>query len=210
MNIDNRAIDHIVYCVPDLDKAMDDFESLLGVRPVFGGYHVTQGTMNALLNLGNRCYLELLAADPDNLMDRDRWMGIDQLSRAQTTRWSLKSMELEEESAILRTYNPSMGDVNGGQRKTSGGDMLKWTMSMPLSSPEVEVVPFMTDWSSSSIHPTDSLVDECLLADISLSHPDPTSVMVILKQLSLRIPVSHSESPSIRIKVKCPNGIVEI
>ena len=74
--INNRRIDHIVYAVFDLDKSMDDFEELLGVRPIFGGYHKTFGTKNALINLDKGVYLELLAADNSNMdVQKPRWMG---------------------------------------------------------------------------------------------------------------------------------------
>ena len=61
-----RQIDHIVYTVPNLEKAIDWFAEISGIRPAFGGYHTTQGTKNAVVNLGNSCYLELLAADDAN------------------------------------------------------------------------------------------------------------------------------------------------
>ena len=61
-----RQIDHIVYTVLNLDTAIADFDRKLGVRPIFGGYHTVFGTKNALINLDNGIYLELLAADETN------------------------------------------------------------------------------------------------------------------------------------------------
>ena len=211
MNIGNRTIDHIVYCVHDLDRAIVDFEILLGIAPVFGGYHTTQGTKNALLNLGNQCYLELLAIDPDNeSIKRDRWMGVDLLSKPQITRWSLKSEDLDSDSQIIKEYNPSMGRIEGGSRKTTSGDTLKWGIAMPLAEPEIEVVPFMTDWSESGVHPTDSLEDMCRVIDISLGHPEPSEIDAVLKQLSVHMDVFQSNNTSIKIKIECPKGIIEI
>ena len=211
MKIGNRTIDHIVYCVHDLDQAILDFKSLLGVSPIFGGYHTTQGTKNALLNLGNQCYLELLAIDLSNeSVKGDRWMGIDMLSQPQITRWALKSVDLESDSEIINRYNPSMGRIEGGSRKTSNGDTLKWGIAMPLASPEIEVIPFMTDWSESGIHPTDSLEDMCRVIDISLGHSEPARIEAILKQLSVDMDVTQSKNASIKIKIECPKGIIEI
>ena len=91
MNI-GRKIDHIVYAVPDLSAACDELEELLGVRPIFGGYHDSQGTKNALLNLGNQCYLELLAVDEANTkIEAPRWMGVDLIQHPRITRWAIKS-----------------------------------------------------------------------------------------------------------------------
>ena len=66
----SRSIDHIVYCVQDLDAAMDWFEDQTGVRPEFGGYHTTQGTKNALVGLGEDRYLEFLAVDSKSQVSR--------------------------------------------------------------------------------------------------------------------------------------------
>jgi len=204
-------MDHIVYCVHDLDQAIEDFEVLLGVAPVFGGYHTTQGTKNALINLGNQSYLELLAIDRDNKsVNSDRWMGIDRLTEPQVTRWSLKSENLESDSQIVKQYNPMMGRIEGGSRKTTNGDILKWGIAMPLANPEIEVVPFMTDWSQSGVHPTDNLDDNCRVMDISFSHPIPQQIEDVFKQLSIDKNVSLAEHAGIKIKVECPNGIIEI
>lgn len=58
-------LDHLVYAVADLLAGMDEIEQLLGVRPVAGDRHPQYGTHNALLSLGPKTYLEIVAADPD-------------------------------------------------------------------------------------------------------------------------------------------------
>src|SRR5210317_1322238 len=103
MEITTQQIDHLVYAVPDLEQAIIWFEEKSGVRPIAGGRHPTKGTKNALVNLGNQCYLELITADESNpSFTRSRWMGIDLLEEPKMTRWSLKSEHLAEISQILR------------------------------------------------------------------------------------------------------------
>jgi hypothetical protein len=54
----------------------------LGVKPVIGGRHLLHGTKNALINLGNQCYLEILAKDEENpTFKGTRWMGIDLITQ---------------------------------------------------------------------------------------------------------------------------------
>lgn len=114
-----------MYCIHDLETGCDYFEELLGVRPVFGGYHHMQGTKNALLNLGDGCYLELLAIDESNKdIKAPRWMGIDLLSAPKLTRWAVKSEDLESDSEILQTANREMGMIIKGARKAVDGSDL--------------------------------------------------------------------------------------
>ena len=206
-----RIIDHIVYCVPDLAEGIDHFESLLGVRPAFGGQHKTKGTKNALLNLGNHCYLEILAIDDDNLnFQGDRWMGIDLLHGPKITRWALSSIDLATDGKVLANYSQKLGHIIEGSRETIEGSLLSWKMISPASAPEVELLPFMVDWSGSQAHPTDGLEEGCWLEHIYLSHPNPDEIKPALMNLGIDIGVEKSAEPRIEIEIKSPNGVTFI
>ena len=205
----NRTIDHIVYAVPNLEIAMEQFEKATGVLPVFGGYHLTKGTKNALVNLGNQCYLEILAIDDQNTnIAPPRWMGIDLIQQPLVTRWCLKSSNLQRDSEHLQRINPMLGVINGGQRKTSNGDILAWKMILPLATPAVDVLPFMVDWRKSTVHPTDNLLPTVGLERIQLFHPQPEKQNSILRNLQVEIDVQEAPTASIKMHLKTPKGLV--
>lgn len=209
--IGERVLDHIVYAVPDLEKACGQIEKLLGVTPIFGGYHQTQGTKNALVGLGEGQYLELIAIDEANKdIPPPRWMGIDMLTKSQITRWAIKSTNLSHDALILQQANPNMGKRSGGSRKTNDGALLAWELLMPLASPEVELLPFAIDWSAAESHPSGQLSSACRLVELYASHPNPQLIQSTLEALHISLRIEQSETISIKAKIECPKGIVEI
>ena len=54
------SVDHLIVVVRDLNKAIIDYEKILGISPCWKGKHSELGTINAVFNLEN-IYLELLS-----------------------------------------------------------------------------------------------------------------------------------------------------
>lgn len=188
---------------------MEQFQADTGISPVFGGYHLSKGTKNALVNLGNQCYLEFLAIDETNTaIAPPRWMGVDLIAdTAQITRWSLKSSQLKMDSQLLKQVHPSLGTIQGGQRKMTNGKLLTWEMILPISSPVVDILPFMTDWQHSEAHPTDQLPIFCQLLALQFFHPIPKSVQKTFKALDLGYTIQKGPSPAIQLRLETPKGI---
>jgi hypothetical protein len=188
-----RKIDHIVISVPDLYEAMDRFTEKCGIEVVYGGQHLSIGTHNALLNIGNGAYLELIAKDPNNpLEEAQKWMGLDLINDTTFTRWAIKSDQLATDAAILKKASPNMGAIFEGSRKKTDGSTLSWAMTLPLAAPKVEVLPFILNWKD-SVHPTEDLAAGCTIESFEIWHPEPAVIQPVFAELDIQYVVKKSK-----------------
>lgn len=182
-----------MYCVPDLAKAVAEFAQKTGVKPTYGGRHLRQGTHNALLKIGDKMYLEFLAIDPENQdVPPPRWMGIDLLTTPKITRWALHSDDIERDKKILPA---DLAVTHAAQRQTAAGDLLHWQMTLPLPSPEVELLPFFINWKA--VHPTDNLMQEMQLEKVEFGYPKPAE----FQQFELQVEQETFHAKESRIRV---------
>ncbi len=153
-------IDHLVYVVPDLAAATDRFESELGVRPEPGGRHPGMGTWNALLALRGGaapCYLELIAADPDQADPAGpRPFGIDDDPGPRLATFAVRpsaGQTLDDLVDVLRAHDHDPGDPLPMSRTTPAGDTLAWRLTMPTGAAGGSV-PFLIDWGDTPMPAT--------------------------------------------------------
>ncbi len=204
-------LDHIVLAVPDIEQTIQELSEKLGVLPSIGGKHLTRGTKNALLHLGNKCYLEILAIDHENnTFWGPRWMGVDLITKPTITRWALQTDRIDTKSKCLTQHNPKLGNIVDGERKTPEGETLRWKMTLPQPEPEVDIIPFYLDWSLSDIHPTDRLEKGCSLQKITFYSPHPDKEKRVLEDLSLNVDIHQAEASKILISVIGKHGIIEL
>lgn len=205
-----RAIDHLVYATNTFEETIDWFEKVSGVKPVFGGYHKTQGTKNALVRIGTRSYLEILGVDEKNKeISAPRWMGIDLIEKPSMTRWAIESNDLNTDATKLKNYKNEMGSIFKGQRKKENGDDLKWDMILPLSSPGIELAPFVIDWGD-SIHPATDLEKSIELIGLKFQTNKIDKINKLFANLSIETNEVSDGHDKIIAKFKTPKGLLTI
>jgi hypothetical protein len=185
------VIDHLVYAVSDLDQGIDLIESLTGVRPSVGGSHPGWGTRNALLGLGERCYLEIIALDPNQAVDR-RPLGVDRTDLPRLTAWAA-AVDLRGRVATAM------------ERVLPDGSVLKWRLTDPFEDREGGLLPFLIDWGDSP-HPAARAPEGCCLESFWLSHPDPEYLQGRLNEIGISVEVREGPA-SIHAVIEAPNGV---
>jgi len=200
-------LDHIVIGAASLADGIDWVEQQLGARPVPGGQHVAMGTHNALLKLGARSYLEVIAIDPDGIAPaRPRWFSLDE-SEMQTSlaagprliTWAVRCASLA--SACARV--PDLGEILTMER----GEF-RWHIAVPETGSLAwgGVLPTAIQWTQaddgSVHHPCDVLDDSgCELVRLQLSHPAAVlgtdGIMGMFRALKIMGPVDLAPGPKV-------------
>jgi hypothetical protein len=197
--------DHLVIACDALDRGVDWVEQQLGARPQPGGQHAAMGTHNALLRLGARCYLEVIAIDPAAaLPSRPRWFGLDTPAMRQRLAagpalitWVVRCESLAAACARV----PELGDILPMQR----GDF-RWRITVPDSGelPASGVLPAAIQWDPDEngvpLHPCDRLPDSgCELSGLALTHPaavlGAVGLLATFRELRIVGPVDLAPGP---------------
>lgn len=202
-------IDHIVYSVLDLEEGVRHISETLGCSVMMGGQHLDQGTHNALLNLGDGAYLEIIAADPTNhKVGRKHWMGLDHIEENCTTRFALKSENIDQDLLKLKPLKSNLSTVFDGSRMRPDGSTLTWRMSLPHHSPRIEELPFFVEWQG-DIHPTQSLDDVVQLQELRV-YTKYWYNDLVKNFPAEKLKVIQDPNPRIEIDVMTPIGLVTL
>lgn len=157
-------LDHILLGVDDLDHGIDWMQERSGVRATFGGVHPGRGTRNALLSLGTRRYLEIIAPDPRqaNATSGDKMAnGLRALHEPRLIGWAVHTNDLAGPVQKAAAAAIAIDDPRYGSRVRPDGKTLRWR-SFSLKK-NFEVLPFFIEWDRSSIHPSQDAPSGCTL-----------------------------------------------
>lgn len=198
-------VDHILLGIDDLDRGMEHFEKLTGVRPVKGGKH-PRGTHNALVSLGDGAYLEILAVQP-NVEPPKEYEGLRQLHALTPIGWAVSSQDGTELRNRLTSAGMAVTQPSEGSRTTPAGTTLAWqTFGLKEG---FEEAPFFIVWSPQSAHPSTTSPTGCNLQQWRVAGPHLKNLEQLRSALDLRIEVAEAKSAALRASLQCPKGAVE-
>jgi hypothetical protein len=197
-------IDHLIYRAPDLARAVADVEERFGVRARAGGKHIGLGTHNALLALGPRTYLEIIAPDPSQAQPSvPRPFGIDRVGRGGLVGWAITCPDIDAAVAEARSRGYDPGEVADMQRATPTGAVLRWRLT--LNAIPGSLVPFLISWGDTE-HPARSAPRGLILESFYLEHPDPASLAPVLHALGADAEIRPAAAPALIAHLSGPNG----
>jgi len=197
-------IDHLVYAAPDLPAAVAELEGRFGVRAQAGGRHTGQGTHNALLALGPRTYLEIIAPDPGQPAPAmPRPFGVDGLTSGALVGWALACDDIDAAVATARSRGYDPGEAAGGQRAAPDGTVLRWRLTH--NAAPGSLVPFLISWGDTE-HPARSAPPGLTLDAFHLEHPDPPSLAPLLTALGADVEIRQAAAPALAARLSGPNG----
>jgi Glyoxalase-like domain len=197
-------IDHLVYAAPDLASAVADVQERFGVRAQAGGKHIGLGTHNALLALGPRTYLEIIAPDPSQLQpSAPRPFGLDSLAGGRLAGWAIACDDIDAAVAQARGRGYDPGEVAGLQRAGPTGVVLRWRLT--LNAMTGGLVPFLISWGATE-HPAGLAPRGITLDAFHLEHPDPASVAPLINAVGADVAVRPAAVPALVAHLSGPNG----
>ena len=205
--------DHLVYAVPNLANALDEFERRLGFAPSFGGRHEGLGTHNAILPLEGEIYLELIASDPDRPAPKQpRPFGLDVLHGPRLVTWAVRSRAIEADVERARDHGFDAGIVLAMSREEPGGEMLHWKLTLRAAPFGGGLVPFLIDWGQGS-HPSTRAARNgvrCSLSNFTACHPDRAPIEEALDALQVELEVQVASQPALRARLTGPAGSLDL
>jgi hypothetical protein len=197
-------LDHVLLGCNGLDKGIAFVEEKTGVRAAFGGVHPGRGTQNALLSLGERRYLEIIAPDPKQ-PEVKQFTAIRTMATPALIGWAVHPGDIEILAKRLRDASIVIEGPRPGSRSRPDGRMLSWK-SLTLADDAKGLLPFFIEWSADSIHPSEDSPAGCRLAKFGLVSPDADSLTELAKFIGIDMPIEKGKAPRLRALFVGPKG----
>jgi hypothetical protein len=207
-------LDHLVVGAATLAGGIDYIAALTGVTPQAGGKHVTMGTHNALMRVGDRAYLEIIAVDPAGAKpSRPRWFDLDDVAllaelteQPRLVHWVARTTDIERSAAACPL---ALGAVLPFER----GDY-RWRLTVPDDGrrPARGVVPALIQWDV-PLHPAQRLpASGVSIAQFAATHSDPKPVRAALAALGLddALHVTYDRETRLAAMLRTSRGVVTL
>ncbi len=206
------VVDHLVLGISDLDQGIEWAEKNLGIRPAIGGVHPGVGTRNALLSVGNKKYLEIIAPDP-NQSEFKFHLDMRKLTEPRLITWGAATTDIELIAKKAKAESFEIIGPRDGSRTKPDGKILKWktlVIEKTFGDDEIEPLPFFIQWSADSLHPSEDSPKGCELISFEIEHPKAGELTDAFKKFGIDIKVKEATSIRMIANLKTPKGSITL
>jgi Glyoxalase-like domain len=202
-------LDHILLGCHDLQRGIDFVEQHTGVRAAFGGVHPGRGTQNALLSLGTRRYLEIIAPDLQQNAAGELASLLKKLTAPRLVGWAAHPGDIQVLAADLAKAGIAAEGPTPGSRKRPDGNVLHWK-TLNLKDDGNGLLPFFIEWSADSPHPSADAPSGCQLLRFELLTPEPAALAKTSAKVMLAAPIAKGPSRQLHAVISGPQGQLDI
>lgn len=205
-------IDHLLWGAPDLEDGKRRIAELTGVEPSPGGRHPGFGTHNALVALGEACYLEIIARDPAQTELRGFTNRLATLDAPRLLTWAARTNDLDKlvEKARRRGLQP--GEIVALSRNRPDGSRMSCRLVEIGGHPRGLLVPFFIQFDDGVVHPAQGAAPGCVLRKLVLRSRKSRELARLLRLLELddEVEIEPAEEEEIVAEIESPRGLVEL
>lgn len=181
------VLDHILLGCSDLDKGIAFVEQHTGVRAAFGGVHPGRGTRNALLSLGEKHYLEIIAPDPAQHGAEDIY-GLQKLNEPRVVTWAVHTDDIESAARRAVAAGFAIDGPTAGSRARPDGVLLRWK-ALRLKNMKGSLLPFFIEWDAKTTHPSVDAPFGCTLQRFLARTTHPSGLQESFRKLGISVQV---------------------
>ena len=181
-------IDHLVWAAPNLERAIDELQARTGASASPGGAHPGGGTRNAVLGLGARSYLEVLAPDPAQAPQPGPAAQLARLAAPTLHTFAVATDRLDRVAVKLEQAGLPHAGVIPMSRRLPTGRLVRWRLLIPAGHAYGPLAPFFIVWGDSP-HPSEGEDHGCRLSGLTLRHPEAWSLAPLLERLEVDVAV---------------------
>jgi len=207
-----KMLDHILLGCANLERGVAFVEEKTGVKAAFGGVHPGRGTQNALLSLGERQYLEIIAPDPEQrstVAAHSFWDELGKLKEPRLVTWAAHPGNLVALSAKLAKAGVVADGPTPGSRKRPDGKLLQWK-TLNLKEDAGGILPFFIEWGAESVHPSVDAPKGCALEEFWAESPKPQDLEKQFASLGLEVEVKRGDMARLAARIAGPKGNMEL
>jgi len=170
--------------------------------------HPGRGTRNALLSLGERRYLEIIAPDPAQ-SEIAHFPQIRSMTDPRLIGWAVHPLDIAAIAKQLRENKVAFQGPDDGSRKRPDGRVLNWK-TINLADDRHGLLPFFIEWSADSVHPSKDAPSRCKLEYFEILSAEPDELASTLKRIGIDFPVQRSDKARLHALISGPKGDVKL